>query len=71
VELVKNDPQVYGSRMMGGGFGGCTINLIENNHVDEVSKIITERYKQKFNIDLKTYITAISSGTNVISRETA
>ena len=70
VELVKNDPQVYGSRMMGGGFGGCTINLIENNHVDEVRKIITERYKQKFNIDLKTYITAISSGTNVISRET-
>jgi len=67
VELVKNDPQVYGSRMMGGGFGGCTINLIENNHVDEVSKTITERYKQKFNIDLKTYITAISSGTNVIS----
>jgi galactokinase len=67
VKLVKNDPQVYGSRMMGGGFGGCTINLIENNHVDEVSKIITERYKQKFNIDLKTYITAISSGTNVIS----
>jgi galactokinase len=67
VKLVKNDPQVYGSRMMGGGFGGCTINLIENNHVDELSKIITERYKQKFNIDLKTYITAISSGTNVIS----
>ncbi len=67
VELVQDDPQIYGSRMMGGGFGGCTINLIENNHVNDVSKMVTERYKQKFNIDLKTYITAISSGTNVIS----
>jgi galactokinase len=37
VELVRDDPQVYGSRMMGGGFGGCTINLIENSHIEEVS----------------------------------
>jgi galactokinase len=67
VELVQNDPQVYGSRMMGGGFGGCTINLIENNHVEEVSIMVTERYKQQFNIDLKTYITSIGSGTNIIT----
>ncbi|MGD0036706.1 MAG: galactokinase [Bacteroidota bacterium] len=67
VELVQNDPQIYGSRMMGGGFGGCTINLVENNHIDDVSNIVTERYKQKFNIDLKTYITSINSGTNIIT----
>lgn len=67
VELVQDDPQIYGSRMMGGGFGGCTINLIENNHVDDVSKMVIERYKQKFNIDLKIYITSISSGTNIIT----
>jgi galactokinase len=67
VELIQNDPQVYGSRMMGGGFGGCTINLIENNHVEKVSNMVAERYKQKFHIDLKTYITSISSGTSVIS----
>jgi galactokinase len=67
VELVQNDPQVYGSRMMGGGFGGCTINLIENSHVGEVSTMVTERYKQQFNIDLKTYITSIGSGTNIIT----
>jgi galactokinase len=69
VELVQDDPQIYGSRMMGGGFGGCTINLIENNHVNDVSKMVTERYKQKFNIDLKTYITSISSGTDIITRK--
>jgi galactokinase len=53
--------------MMGGGFGGCTINLIENNQVGEVSKMVTERYKQEFNRDLKTYITSIGSGTNIIT----
>jgi galactokinase len=67
VELVKGDPQVYGSRMMGGGFGGCTINLIENNHIEEVSKIVTEAYKKKFQIDLKIYVTSIGSGTNIIT----
>ena len=67
VDLVRDDPQVYGSRMMGGGFGGCTINLIENDHIEEVSKIAAEKYKKKFQIDLKTYITSIASGTNIIT----
>jgi galactokinase len=67
VSLVRNNPYVYGSRMMGGGFGGCTINLIENSHVEEISRFIAEKYKQEFNIDLKTYVTSISSGTHIIS----
>jgi len=66
VELTTDNPGVYGSRMMGGGFGGCTINLIENKVVDETKKIISEKYKQKFNIDLKTYITSIGNGTSVM-----
>ena len=67
VELVKDDPHVYGSRMMGGGFGGCTINLMENNHLEEISTIVAEKYKKKFQIDLKTYITSIGSGTTIIT----
>ena len=67
VELVQNDPHVYGSRMMGGGFGGCTINLIENNYIEKISKIVAEKYKQRFKIDLKTYITSIGYGTNIIT----
>jgi galactokinase len=65
--LVQDKPQVYGSRMMGGGFGGCTINLIENNGIEEISIYAAEKYKEKFNIDLKTYVTSIGSGTNVIN----
>ena len=64
VEQVQDNPHVYGSRMMGGGFGGCTFNLIENTHVEQISASVAEKYKQRFNIDLKTYITAIGSGTH-------
>ena len=66
VELTVDNPGVYGSRMMGGGFGGCTINLIENDIVEETKEKFSKKYKQKFNIDLKTYITSISNGTSVI-----
>ncbi|HUX60573.1 MAG TPA: galactokinase [Ignavibacteriaceae bacterium] len=67
VDMTLNIPKVYGSRMMGGGFGGCTINLIENEAIDEVSKYVTENYKNKFNLQANTYITKISGGTNIIS----
>lgn len=67
VDLTLDISTVYGSRMMGGGFGGCTINLIENEAIDEVSKYVTENYKNKFNLQANTYITKISGGTNIIS----
>ncbi len=66
VDLLKDDPNVYGSRMMGGGFGGCTINLIENDAIENISKKVIKEYKNKFNIDANIYVTKISSGTNVI-----
>jgi galactokinase len=67
VELVKGNPKVYGSRMMGGGFGGCTINLIENEAVEEVKAYVTKMYKDKFGKEPKVYVTKISNGTELIS----
>ncbi|MGA7159795.1 MAG: galactokinase [Bacteroidota bacterium] len=66
VDLVRDNPHVYGSRMMGGGFGGCTINLVEPGSIDEVVKMVSEKYSEKFNIETSTYITSISSGTSII-----
>ncbi|MEW6193550.1 MAG: galactokinase [Bacteroidota bacterium] len=66
VEQTIDNPKIYGSRMMGGGFGGCTINLIENDAIEEVSKKIMADYKKKFNLDAKTYVTKINSGTSII-----
>jgi len=67
VEQTKNISAVFGSRMMGGGFGGCTINLIENESVEPVTKLISEKYKQKFNREATVYITRSSAGTNIIN----
>ena len=66
VELTKENPSVYGSRMMGGGFGGCTINLIENNAIESISKIVIEKYRKKFGLEAKIYVTKINSGTSLI-----
>ena len=66
VELTKEIPQAYGSRMMGGGFGGCTINLVENDAVEEISNMILKKYKTKFGRDCEAYVTKISNGTGII-----
>jgi galactokinase len=66
VDLVKDIPDVYGARMMGGGFGGCTINLIENESIDEISQKVIKEYKKNFGVDANVYITKINSGTNLI-----
>lgn len=66
VDLTKNDDRIYGARMMGGGFGGCTINLIEKNEVQDVCNLFAEKYKRKFGIELKYYVTSINKGTSFI-----
>ncbi len=67
VDLTKNKDEVYGSRMMGGGFGGCTINLIETDSVDSISKRMKEEYKEEFGIEANVYVTKISEGTGIIN----
>lgn len=45
VEISETIEGVVGARMMGGGFGGCTINLVENNSIEEFEKTIIAKYK--------------------------
>lgn len=68
VEAVKDIPEVYGSRMMGGGFGGCTINLIETGAVEKISSEVKEKYKNKFGMEADVYVTKISAGTGVVEK---
>lgn len=65
VERSKEFPQVVGSRMMGGGFGGCTINLVHENFVDEFIVLATNAYKKKFNVDLTSILVATSNGVEI------
>lgn len=63
VDKAKDHPSIIGSRVMGGGFGGCTINLIKKQDWAEVTDQITKAYKQQFNIDAEVYEVATSDGT--------
>ncbi|HEX9614783.1 MAG TPA: galactokinase, partial [Bacteroidota bacterium] len=67
VESVGGQEGVYGARMMGGGFGGCTINLIEDNAVQEVTAVVEEDYNRLFGIRPRTYVTSVDAGTSIIS----
>jgi galactokinase len=48
VDFTKNDPDILGSRMMGGGFGGCTINIIKETAIPSFKKNVSEAYKTRF-----------------------
>lgn len=66
VDLCKDIPQVLGSRMMGGGFGGCTINLVNESFVNEFMELTSKAYKSTFNIDLTPILVATSNGVEII-----
>ncbi len=68
-EVSKYNSKVYGSRMMGGGFGGCTINLIETKAVEKVSEEVQKQYKKKFGNEVKVYNTQIGNGTKQMEYE--
>jgi galactokinase len=50
VEELQNE-YCLGSRMMGGGFGGCTINLVAKDGFNDFKEIIRKSYRSKFNIE--------------------
>ena len=54
---------VTGSRVMGGGFGGCTINLVKDELYDQFVKTAFEEYKAKFGHEPKLYNVVISDGS--------
>lgn len=64
VEEAKKE-SVLGSRMMGGGFGGCSINLVKKGSEDELAEKIAEAYRDAFGIELKAYKIKISDGTSL------
>lgn len=66
VETARNNPAVLGARMMGGGFGGCTINLVKTEALEDFIETTSIAYSTKFGITLKTYPVKLTAGTSVI-----
>ncbi len=63
VDHVKTNPAVAGARMMGGGFGGCTINLVKQEAIEVLEKDISTAYAEAMGISLTTYHVSIENGT--------
>lgn len=69
VNAVQHEKSVLGSRMMGGGFGGCSINLIEKGSEKKLIEKISAEYRNAFGIELKAYKVKISKGTSLYKTE--
>jgi len=66
VSAVKDNPNVIGARMMGGGFGGCTINLIKKEATASVVQKLVASYHKTFQKNLLTYEVNIDDGASIL-----
>jgi galactokinase len=62
VAAVAAEPGVYGSRMTGGGFGGCTVTVLEREVVPRAIRSISERLRSKFGIEPQFFVTQAGAG---------
>jgi len=67
VDLANQQPGCYGARLTGGGFGGCTVNLVAADHAEAFTQAMRGGYKKAINIDADIYITRASAGAHQIT----
>jgi len=67
VDYVKNLDYVLGARMMGGGFGGCTINIVKDEEIDTLISEISTLYSNEFGLSLDAYIVETANGSELIA----
>lgn len=65
VDYSESKDFIHGSRMMGGGFGGCTINLIKSDEIDKYVSEISDAYFKEFDIEMDAISVFPGSGTNI------
>jgi len=66
VNVTKENKNIIGSRMIGAGFGGCTINLIKKDKKDTIKEEITNLYHEKFNKMPSFYSVKMSDGVKKV-----
>jgi galactokinase len=71
VELANDIPGVYGSRMTGGGFGGCTVSFVADEAVADFERSIKTGYTAKTGLEPEIFVTAAAEGAGPISTEAA
>lgn len=66
VDFSKRYSGVLGARQTGGGFGGCTLNIVHENVVDQFKKEAKTAYKSEFNMNLEAFEVKPSGGTSIV-----
>jgi len=56
----------YGARQTGGGFAGCTVNLVKKDMTEEFSKTLASQYEKETNLHPAVYICEASEGARVV-----
>ena len=67
VDLAWKIPGVIGSRITGGGFGGCTVSIVKNDAVDTFTSTIGKAYMEKVGHEAEFYIVDIGDGAGKLS----
>jgi galactokinase len=66
VDATRKSDHIIGARMMGGGFGGCTLNIVAESNSEEVVNSILSSYKKKMGTDAESYFIEIKEGCKIL-----
>jgi galactokinase len=67
VDVAQDLPGFVGGRMTGGGFGGCTVNLVREEAAPDFASQIAERYQQKTGISPQVYLCTAEDGAKELT----
>ncbi len=68
VALAKEHKGVLGARMIGGGFGGCTLNIVPEDGIASFVEKASRVYQEQFGIELSAFQTSLSNGTHILKK---
>ena len=69
VEIAEKVEGVYGARMTGGGFGGCTVNLVADTHVEEFKERVSQEYERTTSLRPEIYICMAANGAEEVRQD--
>jgi len=69
VEAAEGLPGYIAGRMTGGGFGGCTINLVERGNAQAFAETVAARYRERTGVDADTYVCRAADGAGTETRK--
>ncbi len=66
VDTARSVPGVHGARMTGGGFGGCTVNLVDRTSIDRLKTAASEEYEKRFGLVPEFYLFDTADGASEV-----